>query len=74
MERDAKIESYYIGMHCNDVAVLNKEAYIICGECNNVVIFDLLKNRISEEIPCGNLPHSITLNKEKNDSHSKYAE
>lgn len=64
-EKDIEIGNYYIGMHCNDVAVLNKKAYIICGECNNVVIFDLMKNSISEEIPCGNLPHSITLNKEK---------
>lgn len=56
---------HFIGMHCNDVVVYENNAYIICGESNNVVVFDLIKNKISEEIPCGNLPHSIVVNKEK---------
>ena len=55
---------HFIGMHCNDVIVYDNNAYIICGESNNVVVFDLIKNKISEEIPCGNLPHSIAINKE----------
>lgn len=55
---------HFIGMHCNDVIVYDNNAYIICGESNNVVVFDLVKSKITEEIPCGNLPHSIAINRE----------
>lgn len=57
--------SYYIGVHCNDVVVFENNAYIICGDLNNLVVFDIIENKVTEEIPCGNLPHSICLNKEK---------
>lgn len=57
--------NYYIGVHCNDVVVFKDKAYIICGDLNNVVVFDLLESKVIEEIPCGSLPHSICLNKEK---------
>lgn len=62
---DTEVENYYIGMHCNDVDVINNDAYIICGECDSLMMFDLDKERICQEIPCGNLPHSITINSEK---------
>lgn len=55
--------SYYIGRHCNDVDVFKDVAYIICGESNDIVAFDLTCNKIIEEIPCGSLPHSIAINK-----------
>lgn len=57
------IENHYIGVHCNDIKTLNDYAYIICGELNNMVIFDLKKKCVLEEIPCGNAPHSIDINK-----------
>lgn len=63
--KDREEANYFIGMHCNDVVVYENNAYIICGESNNVVVFDLIKGKISEEIPCGNLPHSIVINKDK---------
>lgn len=55
--------SYYVGRHCNDVDVFEDTAYIICGESNDIVAFDLISNKIVEEIPCGSLPHSIAINK-----------
>jgi YVTN family beta-propeller protein len=55
-------DCFYIGSHCNDVAVNFDNAYVICGELNNVIVFNLAKNKIVEEIPCGNLPHSISKN------------
>lgn len=55
--------SYYIGMHCNDVGVFADEAYIACGESNNIVVFDLNLDKIVEEIPCGIFPHSIAIDK-----------
>lgn len=56
-----EIGSFYIGKHCNDVEVYNCEAYVTCGESNSVVIFDLAQNRIVEELPCENNPHSIAV-------------
>ncbi|MDP4091289.1 MAG: YncE family protein [Bacillota bacterium] len=55
----AAIEEYYIGGNCNGVAVFKGFAFITCGESNNIVVFDLENRRISEEIPGGNLPHSV---------------
>lgn len=66
IDSDEVIESFFIGMHCNDVVVCNDNAYIICGESNNVIVFDLTKNKIIEEIPCGNHPHSIDIDRQKN--------
>lgn len=65
IKENNEVNDHFIGMHCNDVIVHKDNAYIICGESNNVVIFDLIKGRLLEEIPCGNLPHSIAINKEK---------
>lgn len=57
-----KIEKeYFIGIHCNGVKVWNDKAYVICGELNCIIVFDLIKEKIIEEIPCGNLPHSIDI-------------
>lgn len=56
------IEEYYIGGNCNDVAIYGNEAIIVCGESNNLIVFDLANKRIVEEIPVGNLPHSIDIN------------
>jgi YVTN family beta-propeller protein len=53
--------SYYIGRHCNDVAVFEDIAYIICGESNDIVAFELKHNKIIEEMPCGSMPHSIDI-------------
>ncbi|MCY6370580.1 YncE family protein [Clostridium ganghwense] len=65
-ELNKEIENYFIGMHCNDAAVYDDKAYVICGESNYIVVFNLITNKIDEEIPCGNLPHSIQVNKQKN--------
>jgi DNA-binding beta-propeller fold protein YncE len=59
-----EVDSYYIGMHCNDVDIYGNEAFITCGESNNIVVFDLYQNKLLEEIPVGNLPHSIAINKQ----------
>lgn len=65
IKENKEVIDYFIGMHCNDVIVNKDNAYIICGESNNVVMFDLVKGGLLEEIPCGSLPHSIVINKEK---------
>ena len=58
-----EIGNQYIGIHCNDVDVYEDDAYIPCGELNNIVVFDLKLNKIVEELPCGNSPHSIAIHK-----------
>lgn len=67
IDRNEKIktENYYIGVHCNDVRVCDNKAYVICGDLNNVVVFDLVSKNVLEQIPCGNCPHSIDINKSK---------
>lgn len=55
------IEEHYIGGNCNAIAVYNGSAYITCGESNNIVVFDIESRRIAEEIPGGNLPHSVDI-------------
>ncbi|WP_127836477.1 YncE family protein [Clostridium prolinivorans] len=60
-----EIENFFIGMHCNGVDVFEDNAYIICGELNSIIVFNLSQNKIIEEIPCGNFPHSISINKNK---------
>ncbi len=64
-ELNKEVQSHFIGMHCNDAAVYGDKAYVICGESNYVVVFNLITNKIDEEIPCGNFPHSIQINKQK---------
>jgi YVTN family beta-propeller protein len=59
-------ESYFIGMHCNDLSVYDNKAYVICGDSDDIIVFDLEKKSIVEAIPCGNLPHSIYICKRKN--------
>lgn len=60
-----EVNSFFIGMHCNDAVVYEDKAYVICGESNHVAVFNLINNTIEEEIPCGDLPHSIDINKQK---------
>lgn len=65
ISKEVEENNYYVGVHCNDVVVFQNNAYIICGDLNSLVVFDLINKKIIEEIPCGSLPHSICLNKEK---------
>lgn len=65
LEEGIEESTHYIGVHCNDVVVFRNNAYIICGDLNSLLVFDLEKKQVTAEIPCGSLPHSICLNKEK---------
>ena len=62
IDKNCEIENYFIGMHCNGVRVYDENAYVICGETNSIVVFNLIKKKIIEEIPCGSFPHSIDIN------------
>jgi YVTN family beta-propeller protein len=59
--KKTQIDDYFIGMHCNDVKVIEDNAVVICGDSNSIVDFNLEENRVDGEIPCGNLPHSIDI-------------
>ncbi|MFL0247901.1 YncE family protein [Candidatus Clostridium stratigraminis] len=63
IDEGEEIENYFIGMNCNDVQVFEHNAYIVCGELNNIIVFNLMMKKIIEEIPCGSYPHSIYINK-----------
>lgn len=62
IEQDKVKKSYYVGVHCNDVGVINNKAYVLCGDINSIIVFDLIKKDILEQIPCGEMPHSIDIN------------
>lgn len=62
---EKNIEEFFIGMSCNDLGVYNNSVYIICGDSNNIFEFDLKIKRVVEEIPCGNLPKSIAIDKKR---------
>ena len=63
---NSETESYFIGMHCNDLSVYNDKAYVICGDSDDIIVFDLEIKNIIEAIPCGNSPHSIYICKKNN--------
>ncbi len=62
LKTDINENNYYIGSNCNDIVTLGNKAYIICGDSNSLIVFDFNLKKIVEQIPCGNLPHSIYLN------------
>lgn len=57
--KDNKTKSVYLGRYCRDICALENHLYIICGDSNNIVNFDLNREEIVEIIPCGDSPHSI---------------
>lgn len=63
-ETNKETSNYFIGAHCNDVAVYKDRAYIVCGELDYIVVFNLVTNRVDEQIPCGSLPHSIQIDQQ----------
>lgn len=60
-----EITNFFIGMYCNGVDVFEDKAYVTCGELNSIIVFNLIKNKIIEKIPCGSSPHSIAVNRDK---------
>lgn len=54
-----EVDSYYLGRYCRDICALGNHLYIICGDSNSIVTFDLIKKEIIEIIPSGDSPHSI---------------
>ncbi|WP_392486673.1 YncE family protein [Haloimpatiens sp. FM7315] len=65
LQNHSSTENYYIGSHCNDVKVLNNIAYVICGDSNSLISFNLKDKRSLRQLKCGNLPHSIDIDKRK---------
>lgn len=59
------IENYFIGVHCNDIKLLNDKVYVACGDSNNLIVFNINTKTLLRSLPCGNLPHSIDINKKK---------
>lgn len=58
---DNSAKSFYLGRYCRDVCAHGNHLYIICGDSNNIVNFDLIREEIVEIIPCGDSPHSIDI-------------
>ncbi len=63
IEGNSGVSHKFIGMHCNDVTVVDRLAFVICGDLNSVVVLDLGNMNVVEVIPCGSQPHSISANR-----------
>lgn len=59
-------DNVYVGAHPNDIIAYDDVVYVLCGESNSLIIYDLINERINFEIPTGRFPHNIILLKEKN--------
>jgi len=62
LKGEISISHTFIGVHCNDVAAYEGRVYVICGDLNSVIVMDLVSMKMLEVIPCGNEPHSISMN------------
>lgn len=65
IKNEIQEETYYVGACCSDIITYKNNAYIICSDLNSLIVFDLKMRRVVEEVPCGSLPYSICLNKER---------
>lgn len=61
---EKEVENYFIGMHCNSIAVCDNNAYISCGELDSLLVFNLTKKKVTEKIPCGSFPHSVRFDRD----------
>lgn len=58
---DYSMDSYYIGARCNDIKVHEDRAYIVCGDSNDMKVFNIREKSVEKRIFCGNFPHSIDI-------------
>lgn len=56
---------FFIGMRCNDVKVCGDKAFVICSDSNKIIKYNIEKEQLEEQIPCGDMPYSIDLYKPK---------
>lgn len=61
LNKKEHVKNIYIGAHCNDLKIYNNNAYVVCGDSNSLVLFNIDKMEIVEVIPCGIFPHSIDI-------------
>ncbi len=65
LETGNTVNDFFVGMNCNDVKVCGDLAYVICGDSNKIIEYNIENNQIEEQIPCEDMPHSIDLFKQK---------
>lgn len=61
VQEEIETGNFFIGAHCSGVRVFKDNAYVICGELNSVIVFNLIKKKVTEKIPCGDFPYSISM-------------
>lgn len=61
-----EIDYFYVGPNPTDIEYLDNKLYIACGEGNNVIVYNLEKERIDYDIATGCWPHNLcVIKKEK---------
>lgn len=56
-----EVKHNYLGMSTNDLKFKNNYMYLICGENNCLIIYDMIEKQLRYEIKCGNYPHSMDM-------------
>lgn len=56
-----EVENYFIGSCPNDIKTYNNKAYILCGDSNTLVVFDMKDKKSMFQLKTGNNPHSIDI-------------
>ncbi len=56
-----EVENYFIGSCPNDIKTYNDRGYILCGDSNTVVVFDMKEKKNIFQLKTGNHPHSIDI-------------
>ena len=56
-----EIKNIYVGAHPSDVKVYLNKIYVLCGESNSLVIYDLIEERVVKEISLDLHPHCIDI-------------
>lgn len=59
------IKSIKVGPHPNDIAIINEDAYVLCGDSNSLNIIDLNTGLIKYIITLEEYPHNICISENK---------
>ncbi|MCI6189402.1 MAG: YncE family protein [Clostridium sp.] len=58
LDKKKEIENYFIGAHPNDIKTYKNKGYILCGEINSLVVFDMQEKSTIFQMNTDENPHS----------------
>lgn len=61
MLKKKEVENYFIGSCPNDIKTYSDKAYILCGDSNTLVVFDMKNKNSVFQLRTNNHPHSVDI-------------